>query len=167
MPLLVHLTDASDAATIERVGLIGRPACFPGAGLSDKVRLSQAVFAMPCLPNELATHQWMTELLGRGMREIVAVHFEMDDHLKVWVGRYQKEHASVLLKDAVKRMESAADLRGWEIIIPGHVPAGAVCELRAVPCTVVPPMGLRLAPCEPGSHTPERLSPSVEPRLPI
>ncbi|HYE60792.1 MAG TPA: hypothetical protein VD997_02250 [Phycisphaerales bacterium] len=170
MPALVHLTDGKDAERIRACGLHGLPACFPGARLTDKVQLAQAVFAMPLLPNESATHQWMTELLGRGYKTIVAVHFEVDRHTKVWVGRERHEHLCLPVCDAVDRMHKASDLRGWEIIIPGDVPSAAIIDLRQVPCRVVPTKA-ELHPCDPGergsSHAPERLSPSVDPRLPI
>jgi hypothetical protein len=168
MPVLVHLTDAKDGPTIQGSGLKGRSASFPGARLEDNVQLQHAVFAMPCLPNELATHQWVTELLARGVRAIIAVHFEADPHTRVWVGREYREHQQLSLANAIKLMQATPDLRGWEIIIPGDVPAHAIREMQEVPCTIVPPKGPQpLDPCEPGSYVPERLSPPVEPRLPI
>jgi hypothetical protein len=135
MATLVHLTDERDAKRVLRSGLKGQPARVPGPEATC-IEFERAVFAMPVLPSYFATHQWLRELKTRGMRSLVGVHLKMRSDALVWVGRFQSEHRQVPLGHAVGLMMREPDIRGWEIIIPGDVPAKAIHAVREVPQVV-------------------------------
>ena len=70
------------------------------------------------------------------MRSIVGIHIKIRSDAQVWVGRFQAEHRHVPLGHAVGLMMQEPDIRGWEIIIPGDVPAKSIHAVREVPQVV-------------------------------
>ena len=66
MPLLVHLACDGDVAAIARGGI------RPGKG-------RPGIYAMPVMPNFVASHQWLRELKRNGGRSLSGVYFPLPD----------------------------------------------------------------------------------------
>lgn len=134
MTMLVHLFDSRQAASVRRSGLKGAACALSVAG--NRVELDRGVFVMPVLPNFYASHQWLRELKRRGMRTISAAYVRMRSDALVYVGRYNGEHRRVPLGHAAGLVMRAEDPRGWEIVVPWGIGAGAVHAVREVPQVV-------------------------------
>jgi hypothetical protein len=131
MTMLVHLIDERNAASVKRSGLRGGDCTLRVDGVA--VTLSDAVFAMPLLPDYFASHQWLRELKRGGMRTIAAAHFRQRADTLVWVGRFNGEHRRVPLGHAAGLIMREPDPRGWQVVLPQSVPAKAIHAVRSVP----------------------------------
>lgn len=121
MPRLVHLTGESRRRGIARAGIRG------GAGY---LGLACAVFASPVVPDFALTHQWLRELKRRHGERMIAVHFRAPSDEVVLVGRYGKPHASVPLREAIRRV--LAEPAGAEIVLTRSIPKKDVLAVREV-----------------------------------
>lgn len=137
MALLVHVTAEKNAAGIARAGI--------AAHSRSRSTRERGVFCTPLLSSYTLTYQWSRELLRRGDRTVVAVHFDLPDDTMAFVGHYGSTQAQVPLAEAVAGFRSAEDPRGWEIFLPRAVPPGAIRRIR----TLTRPVGWRYFP---GAH---------------
>lgn len=134
MAMLVHLIDDRSRASILRSGIRGAAAIIRSTGAD--VDLARVVYAMPVLPNYFVTHQWLRELKREGMRTVSGVYFRLRSDCLVWVGRYNGEHRLVSVGHAIALIMSEQDPRGWQLAVPGTVPAKAIHAVRRVPQVV-------------------------------
>lgn len=134
MTMLIHLIDERNSASVKRSGIRGGPYTLRSG--ESTVSLSDAVFAMPVLPNFYASHQWLRELKLRGMRTIAGAYFRERADALVWVGTYNGEHRLLPLGHACGLIMREADPRGWQLVLPSSVPPKAIHAIREVPQVV-------------------------------
>lgn len=134
MAMLVHLIDDRQRASMLRSGIRGTRSTLRSDNAD--VDLARAVYAMPVLPNYFVTHQWLRELKRKGMRTVSGVYFRLRSDCLVWVGRYNADHRLVPLGHAISLIMSEQDPRGWQLVVPGGVPARAIHAVRPVPQVV-------------------------------
>ncbi|MEV6179637.1 HEAT repeat domain-containing protein [Streptomyces sp. NPDC052015] len=129
MAMFVHLTSAADAPRIRRSGIRAESHGQGGA---------RGVYCFPVLPSHTLTHQWLRELARTGSRGgLVAVHFRLDDLQEVLVGHYRDRarngQTTVTAAEAVRRVLTLEDPRGWEVFVPRAVRPREVHRIRAAP----------------------------------
>ncbi|MET7642412.1 HEAT repeat domain-containing protein [Streptomyces sp. NPDC005426] len=128
MAMFVHLTPAANAARIRKSGIRA-----VSHGRDD----DKGLFCFPVLPSYTLTHQWLRELARRsGPRGLVAVHLRLPDDEPVTVGHYSnrpgRAHVPTTAGDAVHRVATMEDPRGWEVFLPRAVTRAEVHRVRAV-----------------------------------
>jgi hypothetical protein len=134
MAMFVHLTLESRVALIRRNGIrrLRRAAGdFPGG-----------VFAVPVTRDFYISHQWLRELKRRNQGAIAGVYFRIPDDERVWIGHYGLAHRWMTAAEAVAEFMSAADVQGWEVVIPRRIEASEVHRVRRLPQVV----GWRFSP---------------------
>lgn len=120
MPILVHLADEKEAASIKRNGLkIGKH--------------RQGIFCMPVMPNYYVSHQWLRELKRRGVRTFVGVYFKLPSDTKVFAGKYNEGHKNITLGAAIKEIQSMEDPLGYEIIVDKKIAAKEIEKIKGLP----------------------------------
>ena len=120
MPILVHLADKKETASIKKNGIkIGKH--------------RQGIFCMPVLPNFYISHQWLRELKRSGARTFVGVYFKLDSKTLVFAGKYNQEHRHIELGEAIKEIMSLDDPLGYELIIDRKIEAKEVEKIRTLP----------------------------------
>ena len=129
MPRMIHLSRASLARSIERVGLRGEKVSILGPG-EGRVDLKKAVFAMPQLRDFSISHQWLRELRRWHDERMVAVHFRLPSEEPVWVGHYSESHVLLPLGEAIRRL--AASPLGQVLIGPRSVGRREIASVRDV-----------------------------------
>ena len=96
--------------------------------------------------NFYISHQWLRELKRRNQGGIVGVSFRVPDEEEVWVGHYSQHHRWMSAAETVAAFLSAADARGWEVVIPHRIEAAEVHRVRQLPQVV----GWRFSPTAKG-----------------
>lgn len=120
MPLLVHLADERDSASIKKNGI------KPGRG-------RQGIYCMPVTQSFYISHQWLRELKRSGARNYVGVYFKLDSKTMVYAGKYHEKHRHITLGQAIKEIRSLRDPLGYELIIERKIEAGEIQRLRMLP----------------------------------
>lgn len=133
---LVHLTPAKHAERVRRAGLAARSAGLAGG---------RGVYLMPVLSSFTLTHQWAREVRRWHPGPVMAVDVRVGDDELVWVGHYGEHPVAVTAAEAVGRIRSQRDPRGFEVFLPRAVGVGEIRRVRRIPQQV----GWRYAP---GSH---------------
>ena len=85
---------------------------------------------MPLLPDFAASYQWLRELKRRHGEPMMGVHFTLKSEEVVLVGRYSEPHATLPLREAIRRVMAAP--AGAEIVVPRSVARRDVLGFRAV-----------------------------------
>ncbi|MGW3078000.1 MULTISPECIES: HEAT repeat domain-containing protein [unclassified Kitasatospora] len=129
MAMFVHLTAAANAPRIRRAGIRADSHGQGGA---------RGVYCFPVLPSYTLTHQWLRELARFHPKgALVAVHLRLDDDQEVLAGHYRDRDRGtqrpLRAAEAVRRIGTLADPRGWEVFLPRAVGAREVHRVRAVP----------------------------------
>ncbi|MFD3455059.1 HEAT repeat domain-containing protein [Streptomyces sp. NPDC058691] len=129
MAMFVHLTSAANAPRIRRSGIRAAGGGRGGA---------RGVYCFPVLASYTLTHQWLRELARFGTRGgLAAVHIRLDDDQPVLVGHYADRargvEAAVTAAEAVRRVATLADPRGWEVFVPRAIRPREVHRTRAAP----------------------------------
>lgn len=120
MPVLVHLADERDAASIRKNGIkVGKH--------------QQGVFCMPVLQNFYVSHQWLRELKRSGARTYVGVYFKLDSKNLVYAGQYNQEHRHISLGEAIKEIMNLDDPLGYELIVDRKIEAKEVEKIKILP----------------------------------
>ncbi|MFJ1746469.1 HEAT repeat domain-containing protein [Streptomyces sp. NPDC088116] len=132
MAMFVHLTSAANAQRIRRSGIRAASRGQGGA---------RGVYCFPVLPSYTLTHQWLRELARFGSRGgLVAVHVRLDDDQPVLAGRYtdrtRDARSTVPAAEAVRRIASLGDPRGWEVFVPRAIRPREVHRIRTAPQVV-------------------------------
>ena len=104
MPILVHLADERDSASIKQNGI------KLGKGRSG-------IYCMPVTQNFYVTHQWLRELKRGGAKNLVGIYFRLPASEKVFAGRFNQPHNHIDLGAAIREIQSIADPLGYELII--------------------------------------------------
>ncbi|MFD8693043.1 HEAT repeat domain-containing protein [Streptomyces sp. NPDC059651] len=128
MAMFVHLTPAAHAARIRKSGV--RAASHGHDG-------DRGLFCFPVLPSCTLTHQWLRELSRRGgPRGLVAVRLRLPDDEPVTVGHYSnrpgRPPTRTTAADAVRRVASLEDPRGWEVFLPRAATRDEIHRIHAV-----------------------------------
>lgn len=127
MPRLVHITADTDAARIRRHGIRPRRVrnFLPGE--------DRFVWCFPVLDSYTLTHQWSRELKRWGKHTLAAVTFRIDDAEPVYVGHFNSERARMTAAPASGLIRSAADPRGYEMLVPRRIEASEIVSIRTLP----------------------------------
>ncbi|EDY84371.1 hypothetical protein VDG1235_4002 [Verrucomicrobiia bacterium DG1235] len=129
MPLLVHITDQKNAASILRSGIkLGK--------------YSRFVYFMPISSDYSVSYQWGRELKRQGIKNYAAVHFRLPDDELVWSGKYNKGHTQLPLSEAIGRFLKSEDLMGYEFYLERKVPQKEIVRVR----NLTRPIGWRYSP---------------------
>jgi hypothetical protein len=120
MPILVHIADEKNAASIVRSGI------RPG-------KHGNVVYFMPVLMNHFISHQWVRELRRSGARVLVGVYFRLPSSEMVWAGRYNEDHRHLPLGEAIAEINSQSDPLGYEIFIEREIEASTIIKVRNLP----------------------------------
>ncbi len=129
MAMFVHLTSAANTERIRRAGI--RAASHGQGG-------ARGVYCFPVLPSYTLTHQWLRELARFGSKGgLAAVHLRLGDDQQVLVGRYadqpQGSQAATRAAEAVRRIATLEDPRGWEVFVPRAIRPREVHRIRSAP----------------------------------
>ncbi|MFF0752999.1 HEAT repeat domain-containing protein [Streptomyces sp. NPDC004267] len=129
MAIFVHLTSAANAPRVRRSGVRADAHGQGGA---------RGVYCFPVLASYTLTHQWLRELARFGSRGgLVAVHVRLDDDERVLVGHYgdraRDAQHTVSAAEAVRRIATLDDPRGWEVFVPRAIRSREVHRIRAAP----------------------------------
>lgn len=120
MPVLVHLADEREAASIRKNGIkIGKH--------------RQGIFCMPVLQNFYVSHQWLRELKRNGVRTYIGIYFRLDSKDLVYAGKYNQEHRHISLGEAIKEIMSMDDPLGYELIVNRKIEAREIEKIRILP----------------------------------
>ncbi len=129
MARLVHIAPERLQRRIERSGLRGEEWTIPVG--EEKVRLAEAIFAMPSFPDEQLTYQWVRELRSwRSGARMVAVTFEVDADAELFFGRFGETKKRGGHHDAYVAIE--ADPFGAEVVVNGPIPKEKVISVRSI-----------------------------------
>lgn len=123
MPLLVHIAADRDIAAIERAG-IRSPRDRPG------------IYAMPVMPNFVASHQWLRELKRRGERSMSGVYFRIPDDETVLFGHFSRMPVQTSAAQAAGSILNAPDPLGMQIVVPRKVLPKEILRVRRLPQTL-------------------------------
>ncbi|MBX3164173.1 MAG: hypothetical protein KF900_06795 [Bacteroidetes bacterium] len=120
MPVLVHLADEREAASIRKNGIkIGKH--------------RKGIFCMPVLQNFYVSHQWLRELKRSGARTYVGVYFKFNSKDLVYAGQYNQEHKHITLGEAIKEIMSLDDPLGYELIVDRKIEAKEIEKIKILP----------------------------------
>ncbi|MBS1613011.1 MAG: hypothetical protein JST49_09340 [Bacteroidetes bacterium] len=120
MPVLVHLADEKESASIKRGGIkIGK--------------YRKGIYCMPVLPDFYVSHQWLRELKRRGAKTYVGVYFKADSKMMVYAGYYNKEHRHITLGEAIKEIMSSDNPLGYELIIDRKIESKEIFKIKSLP----------------------------------
>jgi hypothetical protein len=129
MPILVHLADERESASIKRSGIkIGKG--------------RKGIFCMPVLPNFYISHQWLRELKRNGARTFIGIYFRLDAKTLVYAGKYTEPHRQIELGVAIKEIMSLEDPLGYELIVDRKIEPKEIDKIRLLP----PKIGWRYFP---------------------
>ena len=120
MPLLVHLADERNSASIIKNGI------KPGKG-------RKGIFCMPVLQSFYISHQWLRELKRDGARSYIGVYFKLDSNTMVYAGKYHEPHRHIPLGQAIREIRSMKDPLGYELIIDRKIEAKEIGRIRNLP----------------------------------
>ena len=123
MPLLVHIAADRDIAAIARGGI-------------KPLRDRPGIYAMPVMPNFVASHQWLRELKRRGDRTMSGVYFRVPDDEPVLFGHYSQTPVPVSAAQAAGAILNAPDPLGMQIVVPRKVLAKEIVRVRPLPQTL-------------------------------
>jgi hypothetical protein len=127
MTLMLHLAPAKERRHIEQAGIRARPA-LPSV---------RGVYAMPVVPNNFHTYQWMRELRKWRAVPMIGVYVRIPDDAIVLAGRYNGEHAAITAAEAAGQLMRGGDAAlGYEVIVPRHIPPSAIQRIRPLPRVV-------------------------------
>lgn len=122
MPVLVHLADENESASIRKNGIkVGK--YRPG------------VYCMPVLPDFYISHQWLRELKRRGVKTYIGIYFRINATEMVFAGKYNEPHKYQTLGQAIKEIMSTNDPLGYELIIDRKILPGEIKKIRRLPQT--------------------------------
>ena len=123
MPLLVHLADERDAASIRKNGIkIGK--------------YRQGIYCMPVLQNFYVSHQWLRELKRCGAKTYIGIYFKYSSKDLVYAGKFNQKHRYIPLGKAIKEIMSMDDPLGYELIIERKIKATEIGKIRILPQTI-------------------------------
>lgn len=123
MPVLVHLADERNAATIRKNGVkIGKA--------------RKGIYCMPVLQEFFVSYQWLRELKRDGVKTFVGVHFKLKSDTMVYAGRYNKSHRYIALGQAIKEIMTMNDPLGYEIIIDRKILSSEITKIKHLPQNV-------------------------------
>ncbi len=129
MARLVHIAPEQLQKRIERSGLRGEEWTIPVG--KDKVRMGEAIFAMPSYRDEQVTYQWVRELkTWRHSARMVAVIFEIDAATEVLYGRFGKPKRRGIPHEAYVAIE--ADPMGAEVVVSGPIALDQIVSVRSI-----------------------------------
>jgi hypothetical protein len=120
VPVVVHITDEKNAASVLRAG----------------IRLPKeagAIYLMPMLQSHFISHQWIRELRRRGSRVLAGVYFRLPSTEIVWAGKYHEPHREVPLADAVKELRALSDPLGYEVFVTRKISPSEIERVRSLP----------------------------------
>lgn len=120
MPVLVHLADERESASIEKNGIKARKG-------------RRGIYCMPVTQSFYVSHQWLRELKRRGVRSCVGVYFKLDSKTMVYAGKYHQEHRHITLGEAIKEIRSMEDPLGYELLIDRKIEAREIESIRMLP----------------------------------
>jgi len=120
MPILVHLADERETASIRKNGI------KPG-------KHRQGIFCMPVLQNFYVSHQWLRELKRSGARTYIGVYFKFDSQAQVYAGKYNQQHRQMELGEAIKEILTIEDPLGYELIVDRKIEAKEIEKIRHLP----------------------------------
>ncbi len=120
MPVLVHLADERESASIKKNGI------KPGKG-------RRGIYCMPVTQSFYISHQWLRELKRRGVRSYVGVYFRLDSNTMVYAGKYNQEHKHISLGKAIREIRSMKDPLGYELLIDRKIEAKEIESIRMLP----------------------------------
>jgi hypothetical protein len=120
MPVLVHLADERESASIEKNGI------KPGKG-------RRGIYCMPVTQSFYISHQWLRELKRRGVRSYVGVYFKLDSKTMVYAGKYHEKHRHITLGEAIKEITRMKDPLGYELLIDRKIEAKEIENIRMLP----------------------------------
>jgi hypothetical protein len=120
MPVLVHLADERESASIEKNGI------KPG-------KWRRGIYCMPVTPSFYISHQWLRELKRSGARSYMGVYFKLDSKTMVYAGKYHEEHRHIPLGEAIKEIMSMDDPLGYELLIDRKIEAKEIESIRMLP----------------------------------
>jgi hypothetical protein len=123
MPLLVHIASESDAAAIARGGI-------------KPLRDRPGIYAMPVMPNFVASHQWLRELKRRGDRTMSGVCFRIPDGETVLLGHYSQTPVEVAAAQAAGAILNADNPLGMQIVVPRKILPKEIVRVRRLPQTL-------------------------------
>ena len=123
MPLLVHLTDEKETASIIKNGIkIGK--------------YRKGIYYMPVMPNFYISHQWLRELKRFKGNTFVGVYFKVSGSQKVFAGKFNEPHKNITLNEAIKEIQSVQDPLGYELIIDRKIEQKEVHKIQHLPQTI-------------------------------
>jgi hypothetical protein len=129
MPILVHLADEREKASIKRNGIkIGKG--------------RKGIFCMPVLSNFYISHQWLRELKRNGARTFIGIYFKLDTKVLVYAGKYNEPHRQMELGVAIKEIMTLEDPLGYELIVDRKIEPKEIDKIRLLP----PKIGWRYFP---------------------
>lgn len=126
MSRLMHLAPASLQRRIERSGLRGGPWRL------GEMLVREAIFAMPVLADDWATHQWLRELRRWRPVRHVAVHFRVPDSEPVLVGPFGATKTSMSAAKAADMISGQPPNSGFEVVVQRRVARRDVLAIREV-----------------------------------
>jgi phage pi2 protein 07 len=115
MPVLVHLADERELASIRKNGLKAR---------------NGGVFAMPVLLDFYVSHQWMREMRRWRGKTYIAVYFRVPDTEKVWSGRYNEQHKHQTVADAIRDVLDRENKMGFEVFIERTIKPKEIIKVK-------------------------------------
>jgi hypothetical protein len=123
MPIVVHITDEKNIASIIR------------SGVRPSARRS-VVYFMPVVAGHMISHQWLRELKRSGARNMVGVYLRIPSTELVWAGHYNRAHAHIPLGEAIRSFTALPDPLGFELFTDRKLRAAEVQKVRALPQTL-------------------------------
>ena len=129
MARLVHLAPERLQRRIQRSGLRGEEWTISVG--AERLRVDEAIFAMPSYRDEQVTYQWLRELRSwRNGERLVAVTFEIDASSEVLFGRFGKQKERGHHQDAYAAIE--ADPWGAEVVAFGPISPNRIISVRSI-----------------------------------
>ncbi len=120
MPVLVHLADERESASIKKNGI------KPGKG-------RQGIYCMPVTQSFYISHQWLRELKRNGVKSFVGVYFRLDSKTMVYAGKYHEKHRHITLGQAIREITGMTDPLGYELLIDRKIEPGEIESIRRLP----------------------------------
>lgn len=130
MPLLVHIAAENEARDIARCGIRATRWAPDWQGHPE---LDRVVWAFPVLESYTLTHSWSRELKRWGRTTLAAFTFRAADGEPAYVRHFSNAAMLVTAAEAAGIVRSAADPRGYEIMLPRRIPPCEIVRWRVLP----------------------------------